>query len=70
MEASWEVCHTEEDLWSAVPQCDHLMGVGVQGHLEGSSKPKISQLDRLPISRDEQVLQTPPNDVDRAQHTL
>lgn len=45
----------QEDLGGTIPQRHHLVGVGAQGNPEGSSQPKVGQLDGSKLI-DEQIL--------------
>ncbi len=46
----------EEDFRGAVPQCDDLFGVGVEGDVEGTSETEIGDLDNTFVFGDKDVL--------------
>ncbi len=47
--------HRRQDLRCAVPQGDDLVGVGAQGHAEGTGEPKSASLE-VSFAVDEEVL--------------
>ena len=46
----------KEDLWAPVPKRNDFVRVGFDGHAECSGEAEVSELNRLPVLTDQQIL--------------